>query len=57
VSRYVALRDAGRDPCARVRRARAIDGFVVKVEEGSSLYQVGLVIKWGWSRRGGLTKG
>jgi hypothetical protein len=24
---------------------------------GSSLYQVGLVIKWGWSRRGGLTKG
>jgi hypothetical protein len=24
---------------------------------GSSLYQVGLVIKWWWSRRGGLTRG
>jgi hypothetical protein len=25
--------------------------------EGSSLYQVGLVIEWVWSRRGGLTRG
>ncbi|HET9116784.1 MAG TPA: hypothetical protein VFN75_01680 [Pseudonocardiaceae bacterium] len=25
--------------------------------KGSSLYQVGLVIKWWWSRRGGLTRG
>ena len=33
VTRYVAIRDAGRDPCMRVRRARAIDGFLVKVEE------------------------
>lgn len=33
VSRYVAIRDAGRDLCTRVRRARAIDGFLVKVEE------------------------
>jgi hypothetical protein len=24
---------------------------------GSSLFQVGLVIKWMWSRRGGLTGG
>jgi hypothetical protein len=33
VTRYVAIRDAGRDPFATVRRARAIDGFLVKVEE------------------------
>lgn len=33
VTRYVAIRDAGRDPFARTRRARAIDGFLVKVEE------------------------
>ena len=33
VGRYVAIRDAGRDPLVRARRARAIDGFLVKVEE------------------------
>lgn len=33
VTRYVAVPDAGRDVFARTRRARAIDAFMVKVEE------------------------
>ncbi|MBF6208293.1 transposase [Streptomyces gardneri] len=33
VARYVALRDAGRDPLDRLRRSRAIDPFLDKVEE------------------------
>src|SRR5215472_10763340 len=33
VQRYVGLRDAGRDPLERTRRARLIDPFVEKVEE------------------------
>ncbi|MGI8308203.1 IS21 family transposase [Saccharopolyspora hattusasensis] len=33
VTRYVAIRDAGRDPLVRTRRARSIDPFVGKLEE------------------------
>lgn len=33
VARYVAIRDAGRDPLARPRRPRAIDPFLGKIEE------------------------
>lgn len=33
VARYVALRDAGRDPSARPRRERALDPFADKIEE------------------------
>jgi transposase len=33
VQRYVGLRDAGRDPLERARRARLIDPFMDKVEE------------------------
>lgn len=33
VARYVAIRDEGRDPLARARRPKAIDGFMPKVEE------------------------
>jgi len=33
VARYVALRDAGRDPAERERRARSIDPFLGKIEE------------------------
>jgi len=33
VARYVAIRDAGRDPLARSRRPRSIDPFLPKVEE------------------------
>jgi transposase len=33
VRRYVALRDGGRDPFTRTRRARAIDPYLEKVEE------------------------
>jgi transposase len=33
VARYVAVRDAGRDPLTPVRRARAIDEFTGKIEE------------------------
>lgn len=33
VTRYVAIRDAGRDPLARPRRVRSIDPFLPKVEE------------------------
>lgn len=33
VARYVAIRDAGRDPLVRVRRVRAIDPFLGKIEE------------------------
>jgi hypothetical protein len=29
----------------------------IPVSAGSSLFQVGLVIKWTWSRRVGLTRG
>ncbi len=33
VARYVAVRDAGGDPLARVARPRLIDAFMPKVEE------------------------
>jgi transposase len=33
VARYVAIRDAGRDPRVRVRRPRSIDPFLPKIEE------------------------
>jgi len=33
VARYVAERDAGRDPAARARRERALDPFLDKIEE------------------------
>jgi transposase len=33
VTRYVAIRDAGRDPLTPARRARAIDAFTGKIEE------------------------
>jgi transposase len=33
VARYVAIRDAGRDPLVRTRRPRSIDPFLPKVEE------------------------
>lgn len=33
VARYVAVRDAGRDPLQRTARVRSIDPFLVKVEE------------------------
>jgi len=33
VARYVAVRDEGRDPLATVRRPRAIDPFMGKIEE------------------------
>ena len=33
VARYVAIRDAGRDPCDRTRRGRVIDAFLGKIEE------------------------
>jgi hypothetical protein len=33
VTRYVAIRDAGGDPAARVRRPRSIDPFLPKIEE------------------------
>src|SRR5256714_7488646 len=33
VTRYVAMRDAGGDPTARVRRPRSIDPFLPKIEE------------------------
>src|SRR5215207_1049404 len=33
VARYVAIRDAGRDPLGRARRVRSIDPFVDKIEE------------------------
>jgi transposase len=33
VRRYVALRDAGRDPAVPVRRERALDGHLEKIEE------------------------
>ncbi|UOT03878.1 hypothetical protein MPY17_34145 [Rhodococcus opacus] len=33
VARYVELRDAGRDPAERARRARSIDPFLGKIEE------------------------
>jgi hypothetical protein len=33
------------------------DWDLLEPEMGSSLFQVGLVIKWMWSRRGGLTGG
>ena len=33
VARYVAVRDAGRDPLVRVRRPRSIDPFLPKIEE------------------------
>lgn len=33
VARYVALRDEGRDPARRPRRARALDPFADKIEE------------------------
>jgi hypothetical protein len=33
VARYVAVREAGGDPLARVARPRLIDGFMPKIEE------------------------
>jgi hypothetical protein len=33
VARYVAIRDAGGNPLARLRRVRSIDPFLPKVEE------------------------
>jgi hypothetical protein len=33
VAQYVAIRDTGRDPLGRVRRVRAIDPFLGKIEE------------------------
>lgn len=33
VTRYVQLRDEGRDPFARTRRPKAIDAFIPKIEE------------------------
>jgi hypothetical protein len=44
----------GRYYILRLHMARQLE---YTYNKGSSLYQVGLVIKWGWSRRGGLTRG
>lgn len=33
VKRYVAIRDAGRDPLVKTRRARSVDAFLGKIEE------------------------